>query len=90
MMARILVGFDIIVKIGGIHEKEYLGRREVKNIWEVVAKKEWWVGLKLFLLDVLLSIFFSPGPKLRPKDWTLKRKPGKKPQQQEQRQGAPS
>jgi len=77
------------VKIWGIREKEYLDRREVKNIWEVVAKTGW-VGLKLFLLEVLLSIFFSPGPKLRPKDWTLKRKPGKKPQQQGQRQGAQS
>jgi len=79
------VGFDIIVKIGGIHEKEYLDRREVKNIWEVVATTGW-VGLNLFLP----SISFSPGPKLRPKDWTLKRKPGKKPQQPGRRQGAPS
>jgi len=87
-MARILVRFNI-VNIGGTHEKEYLDRRDVRNIWEVVAKTGWWVGNKLFLLEVLLSIF-SPGPKLRPKDWTLKRKPGKKPQQQGRRQGAQS
>jgi hypothetical protein len=78
------------VKIGGIQEKEYFDKREMKNIWEVVATTGWILGLKLFLLDLLPSVSFSPRPKLRPKDWTLKRKPGKKPQQPGRRQGVPS
>jgi hypothetical protein len=61
----------------------------VKNIWDVEAKTGW-IGLTLLLPDRLPSISFSPEPQLRPKDWTLKRKPGKKPQQQGRRQGARS
>jgi len=58
----------------------------VTNVCEAVVGKTRWVGLTQFLL-VLLLFPFSPEARLRPKDWTLKRKPGKKPQQQEQQPG---